>query len=164
MSPQQAWIAHSTQGRTRLQMPALRGDRGGLESVARRLGQVDALDGVTANPATGSLVLLHRVGWGELAGRIERSGVLRIEGPLPDMAPLSRWVAGVADRLDAEVRSNTSGSLDLGSLGFVLMMGASALQLARGQVLGPASNLFFLGLTSLARSFRDAATKPPPEA
>lgn len=157
MSPHQAWIVHSTPGRTRLQVPALRGHWRGLELVAERLGQIDALESVSANPATGSLVLIHKPEWSMVAERIEHTGVLHIEGPAAEMMPLSKWVDDVAERWNASVRRNTSGSLDLGSLGFVTMMGATIFQLARGQVLGPASNLFFLGLSSLTMSRRKSA-------
>lgn len=162
MAEVQARLAHLTPGRARLVVPSLVG----RPDEGRRLGDAAAaLPGVSkaeARAATGSLVIFHDGPWEPIAEGLGATAGLAIDAePLDEGRPLNALDAASAfiDALDGRARRAFSGRTDLSELTFLVLVAAGALQLARGQVVGPATTLFSQALNLMVArrgSGRDA--------
>jgi hypothetical protein len=148
------FVAHQTQGRTRLRLTQrLAGQQrdeqlATLIGLAERLGQTlpddSGLLRVEPRPATGSLIIEHP---DCDIDELERTlGALdcRLESPpaqtvRPGLSPL---LSGL-DQADRTLRESTSDATDLRTLMFLLLVGLAVAQLLRGQVMAPATSLLW---------------------
>lgn len=122
-----ATIEHRIPGRVRLRIPDRRGDAGFFNRAVAQLSGWPGIDSVRANPMTGSILVHHA---GESAGWLSQA---RAEGLFEAIEP-SRAVALRA--ASAGVTRPLPSPLDVAATG---LAAAGALQVARGQVVGSAS-------------------------
>jgi hypothetical protein len=173
-----AFTVHQVPGRTRLRVPARRGDRTYFAHIAQALALAPEVLLVRVNPSTGSILLLHTSPLQKLAGYAAEGGLFRLAAapaapfrratriePRPRIAPLSLLSAGLAGLGVIQLaRARVAGtaiehlwgayqaSRTLGRPGVVATLAAiGVVQLARGRVLSPAVSLLSYALT--ARSF-----------
>lgn len=124
----QAHIEHELPGRLRLRIPSRRGDRPFFEAAARRVAELAGVRSLRANPLTGGMLIEHATTTGAIASFAREHELFDL--PAPVVPPAPREAAPPAR---PAVFSNP---LSLASAG---LAGAGVYQLARGRVLGSAS-------------------------
>lgn len=154
----EAHIAHQAGERLRLRVPARKGDTAYFTRVERELAACAGVAYAEANPLTAGLLLHYQGELTDLA-RAAAEGELFVLELRP--APSGSLLDVMTDRVDHVenlVRRASNGSLDLDTLLFLGLVGASVVQLARGQALGPASTLLAnaAAILALHRSRRSA--------
>jgi hypothetical protein len=126
-----AYVAHATQGRIRLRVPARQGETDYFSECTARLAEIEGVLAVRPRALTASLLIEHDSAFETIVERVRAAGLFAIaevgadRGPPPAGRPLAPAIAGV-----------------LGVL--------AALQLFRNQVLPPALTLLWYA-ASLAR-------------
>lgn len=146
-------LAHRTAGRVRLEAPQIRGDLEEGRRLAERVGALPGVSKVEARTATGSLVIFHIGDWAPLAVALASATGATIEEEAPeDSAAADALTTGarLIDALDHAARHALGGRTSLSELTFLALVAAGAVQLARGQVVGPASALFGQALSLMA--------------
>lgn len=134
-------IAHHLPERTRLRSPALRRDPAACERMADVLAQVPGVREVRVRPYTGSVLILHdgvaAAALTDAASRaLDGARVLAIGespplgGAVPAFSSLRRKLAAIAHEIDRDIRRGSDGSLDLGTLATLGLIGAGALEVA----------------------------------
>jgi hypothetical protein len=135
-------------GRTRIQIPACRSDVPYFERVMRELGAIEAVEGVDANPLTGSVLIHHGE---DVNPIIEKALELQLfELGTPDSGQsgpvLSARVRAHLTEADRRIREATHGRLDFNGLAMVALVGAGTFQMLRGEVLPAGASLLWYAL------------------
>lgn len=143
MSEYTAHLVHRAPGRYRLRVPQGRGDLDFFETIADSLSVLEGVLSVQANPKTASVLILHEgldidVLTHSLGDRIT------LDPDAPYVAPsrLNASVKGL-NELDAWIARISRGGSRVDSVLFLLLVVSGLVQLARGQVLAPASSLLW---------------------
>jgi Heavy metal associated domain 2 len=144
-----AIVAHSARGRARFKIADRRRQEEFFATAADRLGAAPGVERVEVNPLTGSILVHHESSVSALSGYAEANGLFRLEGQPVRVSNLMRQRALWADH---QVRAYSGESLDLKSLGLVLLLGMGTLQLIRGQLAAPAVTVFWYAAALLATS------------
>lgn len=116
-----AKVEHAIPGRLRVRIPSKRGDTSYFRDVTQRLSEHSGITGITANPATGSILIAHESGEPSIIQHAVDLGLFAIEAVL-----------------DPERRIPPNTAQLWGPLSLVFF-GLSAVQFVRGPVLGPAT-------------------------
>lgn len=156
--PPEAVITHATPGRTRIRVMSHQRDAAFFARAEAVLGQLKGVERVKANPLTGSILVLHHPGLSEIARFGESTGLFRLAGHAPAGVPVATQVYQQVRGANRVASALTGGRVDLGSLGFVVLIGLAMYQAHRGQLLGPATTLFFQAVTALSLSDKRSAT------
>lgn len=130
MSLPEAYVAHASMARVRLRIPSRRNDQAYFDSARQRLSARAEVVSLEANPATASLLLRHYC-------PLERLYAVALEEEL--------FVIGRA-RPSAGRSGFPNMATDLSRLAVPVLVGLSAIQALRGNVLGPAAGLMSLAL------------------
>lgn len=125
----QALVEHELPGRLRLRVPSRRGDRPFFEAVSERIAGLAGVRRVRANPLTGSLLVEHATSAAAIAALAREHGSFDLIAP--GALPAPREVPAAPAR-----PAVLPDPLSLAAAG---LAGAGAYQLARGRVLGSAS-------------------------
>jgi len=121
-----------------------------LIALADQLASTAGVDRVLARPSTGSLIIEAHSSVADVLKTIEDAGLATLANP-PKQPPVSQMVQLGLARADFDLQRQTEGALDLRTaLGLMLLAGA-ILQLARGQIAGPATTLAASALSLLDR-------------
>ena len=124
-----AVIAHQLPNRTRLRIPAKRGDAPFFASLGQRLAELPGVEWARTNAAAGSIVFAHARELDAIASDAARDGIFELRAPADDPAPGSD-----------EATPGEAATFSSLSLGF---MGLSAYQLSRGRYMGSAVESFW---------------------
>lgn len=108
-------------GRLRVRMPSKRGDTAYFSDVTQRLSEHGGITGIIANPATGSILIRHESDLPSIVQHAADLELFAIEAVLDPTREIPRDTAQLWGPM---------------SLAF---LGLSAVQLLRGQALGPAT-------------------------
>lgn len=145
-------LVHRTAGRVRIEAPQIRGRADDAKRLAETVAALPAVSRVEARAATGSLVIFHHGDWDAFAGPLSEA----LGAPLEDAPEMFEGpnalssVGDVVEALDLGARRALGGRTDLSELTFLALVAAGAVQLARGQVVGPAATLFSQALSLMA--------------
>ncbi|HEY5925686.1 MAG TPA: hypothetical protein VIV11_28565 [Kofleriaceae bacterium] len=135
-------IAHHLPVRTRFRIPGLRHDPAGCEQVADRLAAVPGVREIKVRPYTGSVLIEHEpsVAISSLVDvmrdtlAIDRILAEGEKPPLdPDVPPfstLAQKVVTAVRELDRDIRRGSDGTVDLGMLATLGLLGAGATEIA----------------------------------
>ncbi|WP_298819051.1 HMA2 domain-containing protein [Chloroflexus sp.] len=146
----QAYIVHQTGERLRLRIPARKGDAGFFMQVERDLAALPGVAYAEANPLTASVLLQYHGEVSELATMAATAGLFTLVPPAPPGETILDIVTDRVDRAEQFVRRVSNGVIDLDTLVLGVLIGASVVQIARGQVFGPASSLLATAATLIA--------------
>jgi hypothetical protein len=131
-------IAHHLPERTRLRSPVLRKDRPACERLADALAAVPGVREVAIRPHTGSALIAHDRGLSigilvdAACGALAIDRVLAAgEKPPPDaevppFSSIARKLVLAVRELDRDIRRGSDGSVDLGTLATLGLLGAGA--------------------------------------
>lgn len=148
-----AYLVHKAPGRLRLRVPEMRGEIPFFRELVARISQLEHVESVRANPDTGGVLILHRRDAQQaLLERVAAAVNLTEEEYVPPSA-FSRAATGLA-KLDEVIARETRGGSSLSSVMFLVLVGMAIAQIARGQVMAPASSLLWyaLDLTRVKRT------------
>lgn len=147
-----AWlaIAHHLPDRTRLRSPALRKNAAICTQLADALAAVRGVREVRIRPYTGSALILHDPGVAldaltEVAcSALDGARVLAhgeappLSAAVPAFSSIRQKLAAIAREIDRDIRRSSDGSVDLGTLTTLGLVGAGAFQIAAtGQLQAP---------------------------
>lgn len=154
----QAHIIHRLRGRLRLKITEKRQDPDYFTSLCSRIDALGGIDEVSANPTTGSVLLLHpELPYEQLEPQLAALALFEIvDSPAPEQSALMPVFDGLA-RLDEGLAGGTSGHFDLRTLAVIGLVGAAVHQLYRGNILGPAVPMLVSAL-DLARQIAVSTT------
>jgi len=144
------YIAHRIGDRVRVRIPERKGDAAYFMRVERDLSACERVIYVEANPLTASILLRYTGANDDLRRDAINLGLFAIEEIPPSVNPVLTATSERIDQLDRFLQRSSNGSFDLLEVAFVGLIGASIVQVLRGQALGPASTLLAHALTILA--------------
>lgn len=147
-----ARIVHQVSGRTRLKIPARRGDVVYFDRVSDRLSDCPGVVAVESNFRTSSVLIQHTIPFKEIAAFAAQHVlfVLQTDRPAPDTL-LQQAAASLQD-VDGALADRRAGSLNVRSLMLIALLSLGLIQIARGQILAPASSLLLHALELLDRT------------
>lgn len=134
-----AYLEHTLGHRTRLRFRQQRGDEPFFHRLRERLSQHPDIQEVRASPRTGGVLVLHRLPLQELLEYAEAEGLFQVttSRQRASAAALARRnIRGVERRLLEASR----GEIDSHALMMLALAGLTVTQVARGQLLAPASS------------------------
>jgi hypothetical protein len=144
------YIAHRIGDRVRVRIPERKGDVAYFMRVERDLAACERVMYVEANPLTASILLRYTGANDDLRRDAINLGLFAIEEMPPSVNPVLTATSERIDQLDRFLQRSSNGSFDLLEVAFVGLIGASIVQVLRGQALGPASTLLAHALAILA--------------
>ncbi|ABQ89330.1 MULTISPECIES: hypothetical protein [unclassified Roseiflexus] len=144
------YIAHRIGDRVRVRIPERKGDAAYFMRVERDLSACERVMYVEANPLTASILLRYHGTNDDLRRDAINLGLFAVEEPPPPVNPALTAATERIDQLDRFLQRSSNGSFDLLEVAFVGLIGASIVQVLRGQALGPASTLLAHALAILA--------------
>ena len=144
------YIAHRIGDRVRVRIPERKGDAAYFMRVERDLSECERVMYVEANPLTASILLRYHGTNDDLRRDAINLGLFAIEEMPPSVNPVLTATSDRIDQLDRFLQRSSNGSFDLLEVAFVGLIGASIVQVLRGQALGPASTLLAHALAILA--------------
>ncbi|WP_374573340.1 hypothetical protein [Phenylobacterium sp.] len=143
-------LVHKSAGRVRLEAPGLRGDLAEARRLAEAVGALAGVSKVEARAATGSLVIFHTGEWAEFSKNLSEALGAPIEAAAVVERDALASVGDFVEALDQGARQALGGRTNLSELTFLALVLAGAVQLARGEVVGPATTLFSQALNLMA--------------
>lgn len=159
-----AHIVHRLPERLRIRIPEKRHDDGYFASLADTFSTLPGIKGVQANALTASLLLHHHaISPERLTEFAERRALFRVVAPRSDARHLSARLSAGLQELDDRIRVYSDGWVDFWGAVFLLLAGVSVIQLAKGNVLAPASTLLWyaLGTFAVPQQFRPTDSQSP---
>lgn len=159
MTPE-ARIVHRMAGRVRLKIPAKKADALYFEALEQAFKDCPPVEEVSSNPVTGSM-LIHFSGKADaVLAFAENKQLFTIVKEVEQGTDFHQGVKESFNAIDRQVKGWTQGSINLGGLAFVALVGAGIYQIARGNFTAiPWYSAFWYGLGIFLRS---AETKAPP--
>ena len=160
--PPKAHITHKMKGRTRLRIPARRGDAAYFRQVETKLESVPGIQEVSANPTTGSVLIHHEENTAALVQHVMELRLFQIVPPeVEALNPnLTIELAKKLEETDRRVRKATGGRVDLNGAMIVASLAAGIYQILRGEILPAGGSLvwYALGLAWLRPSKSSEST------
>ena len=151
-----ATISHAFEGRIRFRIPSRKGQVSYFAQVEAAFAAHGGVSYVETNPLTGSVLLYHNTHVDELVDDALAQGLFRVQSQAVSPNQALNVAADWMDQAGALLQRLSQGTIDLQELLFVVLLGASMLQILRGDVLGPASTLlaYAIGILMIYRAER----------
>jgi hypothetical protein len=139
-----AYVVHHTPGRVRLRIPSRRDDVAFFQDIETRLSQCTSVQQVRSNPATAG-VLVRYADEMSLLQELGEIGLpeVQVEFGLPPLEPVGARLVRRLTQVDRGIVSATRGQVDGTGLTLLFLLGASLVQIARGDVFGAAVPLLW---------------------
>jgi hypothetical protein len=137
--PEASYVAHECRGRLRLRVPHRRGEVEFFRTLAARVAAAAGVVGVDANPATGTILILHVLGGDGVREKLAAAGGLAITaGPVLRRRAVVSDVRRFAAGLDRDLTRITAGEFDLWAASFAVLLALGLNELRRGNIAAPA--------------------------
>ena len=133
-----AYVCHRVGRRIRVRIPERKGDADYFSLLKGHLAGMKGMETCELNPITGSLLITLAEDGEEVGQFALRSGLFRLEGSPPSPPGLSNQVKQNFNEWNDKVRSFTGGSMNLGDIAFLSLMGIGIYQISLGEFLAPA--------------------------
>lgn len=158
-----AYVAHGIPQRTRMRIPAQRGNHDYFRRLAKALERLPGILEVETNPLTAGLLLRHDIPLDEIGAFAEAQELFALSPELAASAPLGTRLLDIGRALDRALLDVTGGRLNATEASLLLALALALYQLWRGNVLPPALPLFGYALSILAvAAARRASENPVP--
>lgn len=137
-----ARILHRMPGRVRLRIASRRRDTEFFQQLKTALEAHEAIELVTVNPVTGTVLILGPGADADIAALAEERNLFRIppSEPSQDAAQIALQAAS---RLDERLRAATHGRINAPALIFLGFAAAGAYQILKREILPPAATLLW---------------------
>lgn len=150
--PPRAHLVHHMPHRSRLRVPAYRGDRASLQRVADRLGAAPGVSSVEINPQTGSLLVHHRGTVSALFTYGRDNALFQSSAEVSVARTLSASINAAISAVDRFLKESSGGHLTLPIVLAMAFLGLAASQIMRGRFSGSTVQLLLLALHAAAMS------------
>lgn len=154
-----ARIVHQISGRTRLKIPDRQGDVIYFDRVSDRLSDCPGVTAVESNFRTGGVLIRHAAPLVSIAAFAAAQGLFVLTADRPAPVTLAQRLAAGLQSMESDLIGVSAGSLNGRSLVIMALLSLSAIQIARGQILAPASSLLLHALALVDRT-HDADNSP----
>lgn len=145
-----AHCVHAVPGRVRYRIPERRGDETFFARVREVLADTPGVRAVEVNPLTAAVLLRFDGGLEGILTAVHAAGLFRVGRAVP--RSLRAEAAAGLKGMDHNLALISAGRLDVDSALMFALMGLAVHQAFKGQLLAPASTLFWYALTLLRRS------------
>lgn len=145
-----AYLAHCMPQRTRVRIPAHRGNHDYFRRLQRTLESCPGVQEVLANPHTAGLLMKHDATLEDIGAFAEAQELFALSRELPAIVPLAQRLLDIGRAIDRVLLDATHGRLSAIDVSLLLVLGLALYQLWQGKVLPPASPLFGYAVTILA--------------
>lgn len=145
----EAIIKHQIPGRTRLKISEKRGDQEYFSWLQQRLAECSQINQFSANPLTGSLLIIHEGGIGDIEELARKHGWFSVANGAILPVSVQDKVLEQLNFADAALFTTTKGKYDLRGSIFIVLMLLTIYQALQGKILAPASTLFWHALSTL---------------
>ena len=145
-----ASLAHQVRGRIRFRIPGRGKDHAYFAELENRMADCPGISYVETCPRTTSLLVRYGDGTepAAIVAYAENSGLFRLEGnPVSVKPTLNERAAKAVDFADKALLRISNGHFDVSSAILVTLLGVSARQAIRGQILLPATSLLWYAYT-----------------
>jgi len=160
--PPSASLEHLTPDRARIRVPSLRREREALEKLANAMIDLPGVYSVEANPLTAGILIRYQGDFGAVSKGAIEAGLLVLEVAEAGPDVMTGLRARMRD-MEAMLRYNSAGSIDVNTLAFLFFSAVAIVQLARGRIAMPAFSAFWYALNSLrSASFEESEEKGKP--
>ncbi len=156
-----AHISHRTTGRLRVKIPSSKGDHSFLVSLKERFSSLRGLKTVEINPLTGSILIVHESDEKTIAAYALANNLFVLQGLDSSPAGLQQRITKVFRSVNSQLKTATSGEIDMGGLAFVVLLGVGIYQISAGNFTAlPWYAAFWYALNIFLKS----GTEPPVQA
>lgn len=129
-----AYISHQVEGRMRIRIPSRRRDKYYFDLVTRSLRECEGILALRVNALTGSVLIIHLLNVDTIAEYAERNGLFTLAPVEIGLPSISEGISNQVRAFDEQLKTKTSGALDLSALAFLGLLIASAAQLAKKNI------------------------------
>lgn len=156
-----AHVAHRIPQRTRLRIPAHRGDHDYFQQLKKALECCPGVREVETNPLTAGLLLRHDAPLEEIGAFAEAQELFALSRELAAFVPLARRLLDIGRAIDRALLDATHGKLNATEASLLAVLALAFYQLWRGNILPPASPLFGYALSILAVALARRSSEEP---
>ncbi len=138
-----ARIVHSTGNRIRFRFPGMKGNQAYFHAVRQHFDKLDDVERVEVNPATGSLLLMHRSRIDRLTDFAREKQLFQVEdykegaSSKRERRPIMDCLYDGLAKANSKTRELTGGELDLTGITVIFLISSSVYQIAKGNVALP---------------------------
>lgn len=153
-----AYISHRTTGRLRVKIPSRKGDRSYLLSLKERFSGLKGIEAVEINPLTGSVLIVHSSDERTIAGYAAVNSLFILQGLDSSPAGLQQRISKAFGSVNSQLKTATSGEIDMGGLAFLVLLGFGIYQISMGNLTAlPWYAAFWYALNIFLKSGKEAA-------
>lgn len=149
-----AQICHHIRGRVRLRIPDRRGDIDYFTLLQQKFASLEGVQLVDVNPSTASLLIRHSLDMDRLADHARAENLFEVTSD----PPLAELISGQVFTFDRQLQALSFGSMDLRTLGFLVLLSLAFVQILRGQFFAPAVTLLWYAVQALVMEGRREPT------
>ena len=131
--PGDAFIGHISSGRLRVKIPSKKGDAPFFNSLQGLFACLPGVQSITANPATGSLLILHTLDEATVSDLLQSYNLCPGANNKKAASAVHGEVATIFKSWDSQVIHFTHGALNLEALVAITLIGGSIYQISRGR-------------------------------
>lgn len=128
----EARIAHHTAGRMRVKVPAKKGDSRYFEAAELTFKGYAPVTEVSSNPDTGSMLIQFSGNADAVLAFAESKQLFAIVQRIEKGTELHQSVKEGFNAIDRQIRDWTQGSINLGGIAFVALVGTGIYQIVKG--------------------------------
>lgn len=144
-------VVHQLPGRVRLRASGAALTAKDLSRLTEAIARVPGVIACVGRLVTGSLIVEHDGDFSAVADQAAAQGLFEL-AEAPEPKPVGLIAEEGLTYADLRLRELSNGQFDLRSTLGTLLIGLAVLQLARGQIVGPAMTLLLQSLDLLTRS------------
>jgi hypothetical protein len=145
-----AHICHAVPGRIGFRIPNKRRDTAYFCRLHEKFSSVQCIEQVNVNPLTGSLLLQYSGDLQRIMEQIKQSRLFEVASKAPiNEGSLAEHASASLQALNEQIRARSAGGLDFWSLVFLTLIGMTAVRLAKGNIMVPATTLLWYALATL---------------
>jgi hypothetical protein len=135
----EAVVSHRTAHRLRIKVPSRKRDEQYFGFLVQSISAQQGIETVEANPVTGSIVIVHETDADTLLAYCRNNSLFSvIEESAPEPSSLHRTITDGFEGINRQIRNASKGSLNMGGIAFLALVGVGAYQIARGNFAAPA--------------------------
>ena len=155
-----AFISHRTTGRLRVKIPSKKGDRSFFQSIKEQFSGLKGIEAVEINPLTGSVLIVHGTDEKTIGGHAAANGLFIVQELNAAPAGLQRRISRAFGSVNSQLKSATSGEIDIGGLAFLVLLGFGVYQISAGNLTAlPWYAAFWYALNIFLKSAKDASAE-----
>lgn len=130
----------------------MKGNKPFFARARRHLEEHGAIEEVTVNPVTGSILIVHDTELAEIAGEARQLKLFDVRSSAPTPKTIFNQISGGFQGLNRRLLQMSDGHLDIPSLVFLSLVGSGLYQIMRGNLRAPAwYTAFWYALSVFAR-------------